>query len=73
MRVPLLMRYTGIIGADISSSVPVSNMDLMPTLLEYAGVTPPEGLSAGNRSLPPIDECYHSRDNWRDQSNWVYK
>ena len=25
-----------------------------------------------NRSLPPIDECYHSRDNWRDQSDWVY-
>ena len=24
---------------------------------------------AGNRSLPPISECYHSRDNWCDEAN----
>ncbi|MBI3960094.1 MAG: hypothetical protein HY328_14875 [Chloroflexi bacterium] len=75
---PLLMRYTGVIGADTSSSVPVSNMDLMPTLLEYAGVKHSEGLSAV--SLRPLIEgsqtaqrdVFCELDGMNDPNHWIY-
>jgi arylsulfatase A-like enzyme len=78
MRVPLLMRYTGVIGADTSRSVPVSNMDLMPTLLDYAGVTPPEGLSAVSLrpliegSQPAQRDVFCEVDGMNDPAHWIY-
>jgi len=78
MRVPLVLRHTGIIGADISIDVPVSNMDLMPTLLEYAGVEVPNGLSA--TSLRPFLEktkaaqrdIFCELDGMNDPNHWIY-
>jgi len=52
IRVPLLMRYTGVISAGLSVSMPVQSMDLMPTILDYAGIPIPPGLHA--ISLRPL-------------------
>lgn len=78
MRVPLLLRHTGVIGADASISVPVSNMDLMPTLLDYAGVTPPEDLSAVSlrplieSSQPAQRDVFCEVDGMNDPDHWIY-
>lgn len=52
IRVPLLARWPGVIEPGGSSSALVSGVDLLPTLLEAAGVAPPRGLQG--RSLLPI-------------------
>ena len=52
LRVPLLVRYPGIVAAGGAISVPVQNMDLMPTLLAYAGIPLPGNLQAA--SLLPL-------------------
>ncbi len=46
LRVPLLMRYTGVISPGTVITNPVQNMDLMPTVLDWAGITVPAGLDA---------------------------
>lgn len=48
LRVPLLMRYSGVITPGQTVDSPVQNMDLMPTILDYAGLTVPSGLRARN-------------------------
>jgi arylsulfatase A-like enzyme len=45
IHVPLLMRYPGRIPVG-QVDTPVQNMDLMPTILELAGIGVPEGLDA---------------------------
>jgi arylsulfatase A-like enzyme len=45
IRVPLLMRYPGRIPVG-QVDTPVQSMDLMPTILELAGLAVPEGLDA---------------------------
>ena len=45
-RVPLMMRYTGVISAGLVVDTPVQNMDLMPTVLDYTGLSVPAGLDA---------------------------
>lgn len=54
LRVPLLMRYSGVITAGQTVDSPVQNMDLMPTILDYAGLAVPPGLRA--RSVRPVLE-----------------
>ncbi len=46
LRVPMLMRYTGVISPGTVITAPVQNMDLMPTILDWAGVAVPAGLDA---------------------------
>lgn len=46
-RVPLLVRGPGIARGGVCHQ-PVSSVALMPTILELAGVTPPEGLHVGS-------------------------
>jgi arylsulfatase A-like enzyme len=53
-RVPLLMRLAGRIRPGTVRHTPVNSVDLMPTLLDYAGVPAPESIDG--RSLRPLIE-----------------
>ncbi len=46
LRVPLLMRYTGVIPAGTVSEAPAQNFDLMPTILDFAGIPPRKDVQA---------------------------
>ena len=46
IHVPLVMSYPGQIPPGIVIEAPVQSMDLMPTILDWAGVDVPEGLDA---------------------------
>ncbi len=46
LHVPLLIRYPGVIPAGHVVDTPVQTMDFLPAVLEWAGVTVPEGLDA---------------------------
>jgi arylsulfatase A-like enzyme len=46
LRVPLLMRYTGVIPPGNVVKAPSQNYDLMPTILDWAGVSLPGDLQA---------------------------
>jgi arylsulfatase A-like enzyme len=46
IRVPLVMRYTSVIAPGTVIDMPVQNMDLMPTILDYAGLSIPAGLNS---------------------------
>jgi hypothetical protein len=69
LRVPLLVRWPGVIPTNTVSSIPVSGLDLHPTLAEIAGLkaTPPntaiDGLSLvplwHNGSLPQRPLTWH--------------
>ncbi|MFN8439595.1 MAG: sulfatase [Caldilineaceae bacterium] len=48
LRVPLLMRYDGVINKGNTFSHRVQNMDVLPTLLAYANVAIPESLHGLN-------------------------
>lgn len=52
IRVPLLARWPGVSRAGLVSPAPVELVDLMPTWLEAAGLTPPAMLPG--RSLRPL-------------------
>ena len=48
LRVPLLMRYTGVIPAGTVSEAPAQNFDLMPTILDFAGIPLPKKIQAAS-------------------------
>ena len=50
----MIMRYPGVIPAGLRIDSPVQNMDLMPTILDYAGIPLPDNLEAVN--LRPLIE-----------------
>jgi arylsulfatase A-like enzyme len=52
IRIPLAIRYPGVIRAGTRSEVLVSQVDLLPTLLRWCGVAPPE--AAQGRDLSAI-------------------
>ncbi|MCP4360748.1 MAG: sulfatase [Chloroflexi bacterium] len=54
VRVPMLMRYSGVISPGLAVTVPVQTMDLMPTILDYVGLSMPTNLQAV--SLRPFIE-----------------
>jgi arylsulfatase A-like enzyme len=54
LRIPLLVRYPGVITAGLTLTTPVQNMDLMPTILDYVGLPLPANLQAV--SLRPLIE-----------------
>jgi arylsulfatase A-like enzyme len=53
-RVPLLMRYTGLINPGIAIDMPVQNVDLTPTILDFVGLEIPANLHG--ISLRPLIE-----------------
>lgn len=54
LRVPLLIRYSGVITPGLVITTPVQSMDLMPTILDWVGISLPTGLQA--ISLRPLIE-----------------
>lgn len=67
LRVPMLMCGPGI-AAGASSDVPVSSIDLLPTLMEVAGVTRTD-LTVDGRSLVPL---WNGGDLDRDALHWHF-
>jgi len=54
IRVPLIVRWPGVVKAGSVSNVPVTSTDFFPTMLEAAGVKRPAGASPDGLSLLPI-------------------
>ena len=64
VHIPFLMRLPGVIRPGTVVDRPVSQVDVMPTILDYAGRTSPDGIHG--RSLRPLIE---GRDPpWRDHA-----
>lgn len=77
VRVPLMISLPGTIPAGAVVDAPVSNLDIFPTLCDYAGIEPPEGLRGeslrglidGNdperwAARPIISEFFSYRRGW---------
>jgi arylsulfatase A-like enzyme len=79
LRVPLLVRYTGVITAGQALTAPVQTMDILPTVLDYTGLPiPPEldGVSlrpllAGQLPAEPRP-IVAELDGIRDPEHWAY-
>lgn len=54
IRVPLLVRWPGVVPAGATIDAPVSGLDLAPTLLTACGATSPEGMRLDGIDLLPI-------------------
>jgi len=68
-RTPLMIRYPATVKPKSETDALVLNIDLGSTLLDYAGVTPPEEVQG--RSLRPILEGETPAD-WRDDVYYRY-
>ena len=76
VRVPLILRWPGRIGAGQTISQLVQHTDLAPTLLDAAGITIPPGmegvslipLASGNPHLSTVDRVYTEECTW--QAKW---
>lgn len=53
IRVPLLLRWPGVIAEGLVSDMPTSTVDFFPTLLEIAGQPPPGGTVVPPEGLAP--------------------
>ncbi|MHC4179369.1 MAG: sulfatase [Planctomycetota bacterium] len=54
IRVPLVVRWPGVVRAGSTCDVPVTSVDFFPTLLEIAGVPLPEDRAIDGVSLVPV-------------------
>jgi arylsulfatase A-like enzyme len=79
LRVPLIMRYSGVIPPGTRVSAPVQNMDLMPTVLDWLSIPIPADLDAVSlRSLAEGSASTMARDVFgeldgvNDPSHWAY-
>ena len=54
VRVPCFMRYPGVQPADTTVTQITAHIDLLPTLMEVAGLSVPDTLSLDGRSLLPL-------------------
>ncbi|MEM1358252.1 MAG: sulfatase [Bacteroidota bacterium] len=68
-RTPLMIRYPAVVKPGSATEDLVLNIDLGATLLDFAGVTPPEEVQG--RSLRPILEGATPED-WRDDIYYRY-
>ena len=79
LHVPLLMRFPGVIQPGLVVETPVQNMDVMPTILDWAGVKAQEKLhSVSLRALAQGAGDVAARDVFSelpgvtDPKNWAY-
>lgn len=79
LRVPLMIRYTGVVTPGRGITTPVQSFDAMPTILDYAGIPIPAGLDGV--SLRPLLEgaappdarpIYGEVDAVTDPAHWQY-
>lgn len=54
IRVPFLARWTGVIEAGSTSDAPIVSMDVVPTLIELAGLPPIDEHPVDGESLVPV-------------------
>ena len=54
IRVPAIIRWPGVVDEGRVSDEPISTIDYFPTILEIAGVKPPDGREIDGLSLIPI-------------------
>jgi len=54
IRVPLILRWPGVIAPGSRSALPVSSVDLFPTLLELAGLSPDPDRTLDGRSFASL-------------------
>lgn len=54
IRVPFFARWPGMIRPNTRSGIPVTQIDLYPTLLDAAGASVPDGLTLDGESLLPV-------------------
>jgi len=54
IRVPLIVRWPGVVTAGSVSSEPVTSVDYFPTICEAAGVRPPAGRAIDGESILPV-------------------
>jgi arylsulfatase A-like enzyme len=74
LRVPLVVRWPGRVAPGTTCDVPVSSIDLLPTVAEAVGATLPEDvpidgvslvpLLEQRRALPPRSLCWHFPHYW---------
>ncbi|MFQ5348907.1 MAG: sulfatase [Thermoanaerobaculia bacterium] len=69
MRIPFLVRYPRAVKAGERIDPMILNIDLAPTLLDYAGAEIPEGMQG--RSLRPLLEG-RPPDDWRSHFFYAY-
>ena len=62
IRVPLIIRFPGVVPADVKHSGLVGLVDLLPTLLDFAGLEIPENIQG--QSLRPL--IHDTSASWRD-------
>ena len=79
LRVPLLMRFPAVIQPGLVVETPVQNMDVMPTILDWAGIRVQEELHAVSlRALAQGASDVAARDVFSelpgvtDPKNWAY-
>ena len=54
IRVPLIVRWPGVVRPGTTSDEPVTSIDMYPTLLEATGVAPREGYPLSGASFVPV-------------------
>jgi len=79
IHVPLIMRYPGKISPGLVIDTPVQSYDLMPTILDYVGLTISSQLQAKslrliieNPILDPHRQVYSEVDSVADPGHWAY-
>ena len=69
LRIPLLVRYPRLVGGGIVPDRPALNVDIAPTLLDFAGIRVPDTMQG--RSLRPLLEGDPPED-WRQSILYSY-
>ena len=69
LRIPLLARYPRLGRAGVVADRPALNIDIAPTILDFAGVPPPERMQG--TSLRPLMEG-DPPDDWRTSALYSY-
>ena len=79
LRVPFMARYPGIIAPGQAITAPVQNMDLMPTILDWSGISIPPDLQAVSlrpllegTTWPATRDLFSEADGITDPSHWHY-
>lgn len=70
MRMPMIVRFPGVVPTGTHSSALINNTDFAPTILDFAGVKAPAYMHG--RSIRPILETGKTPDDWRKATYYRY-
>lgn len=71
LRMPLLVRWPGVVEPDTRSGAMVQNIDYGPTLLDIAGVEVPDEMQ-GVSMRPLLENAGAKPDDWREAIYYAY-